>query len=149
MELAINLSDVTLKEGSIILNDKSIMKLKRDYKISCIKEFIEENNDWNEEKVDFVSNRVYELMSEVENGEEERNAIYKAEQEFNKLIDWEGLFRDNRQEYKRKFSEFMGNERNICNCSNCPSVKNYDDSNTGFPCGQFICWVQANVKKDM
>jgi len=53
-------------------------------------------------------------------------------------INWEELWKENKEEYQKLYKEFVYNKSNICNCDNCPRNENQQGK---YPCGQQNCWV--------
>ncbi len=47
----------------------------------------------------------------------------------------------------KEYVEFMYNESNEYNCSECPENREYDGFQHRLPCGQQHCWVTAHCRK--
>lgn len=72
---------------SIELTDEQIIQIHKYFEQHCMFEYIAENHqDWSSEKIEFVSERAYEILMEMEeNSENETYAIDSA------LDEWEAL----------------------------------------------------------
>jgi hypothetical protein len=72
---------------SIELTDEQIIQIHKYFEQQCMFEYISENHqDWSSEKIEFVSERAYEILMEMEeNSENETYAIDSA------LDEWEAL----------------------------------------------------------
>lgn len=71
----------------IELTDEQIIQIHKYFERQCMLEYIDENHqDWSSEKIEFVSERAYEILMEMEeNSENETYAIDSA------LDEWEAL----------------------------------------------------------
>lgn len=48
---------------------------------------------------------------------------------------------------KEEYLKFMYNEKNIMNCSECPSNEGFSNWDGKLPCGQQNCWVRIHCEK--
>lgn len=86
MHIEITIPEERINGNKITLNICEIIDIKRTYEVESIKEYVGENNsEWSVEKVNAVLTRVWELLDDVERGDEESLAIKQAELEWNNI----------------------------------------------------------------
>ena len=48
---------------------------------------------------------------------------------------------------RQHYINFMYNEANEYNCTECPENEHFDDWEGKLPCGQQICWVTCHCRQ--
>lgn len=85
MKIEIELKKDMIHGTKVILQDEEIIRVHKFFEKECMSEYVSENNtDWSDEKIEFVSNRAYEICDENVSGEDEQYAIQKAIEEWEK-----------------------------------------------------------------
>jgi len=67
----------------IILNEEQIMKVHQYFEKQCLLEYVGNNNtDWSDEKIEFVTERAFDILKEFDNSDNEHYAIDSAVEEW-------------------------------------------------------------------
>lgn len=67
----------------ITLNEEAIIKIHNYFESQCLLEFVGNNNrDWSDEKIEFVTERAFDILKEFDNSDNEHYAIDSAVEEW-------------------------------------------------------------------